>query len=332
MSIYASADDPAPDSEVEPGALTHLVVGNAGRLLDARRTPVSVVAVRPRVGMFVIRIDEFEDKGATWEIPFEGVDRYQFARGSVRADEPDVKRFREAMARFDRPLAVPCPEGAAESTARHLAESRRAAAAWLESSSRFAAECGVLPDPASRKGDPRLADDLGAFMAARGLGDVEDAFARRYVSNPDSGELVKGHRIVIAELGLVPYAGTVVRDPALFDGRWSKDRRAAHVLARLGFVRALFARLGLDHLTLYRGISTEGPLRPPRNRTFVSATFSREVAVSHYESGSAEAARALIGHAVPLERVFMTYHETPQMNDPFREAEAVLLYAADEPI
>jgi len=38
-----------------------------GRLLDSRRTPVSVVEVRLDTGTFVIRIDGFEDKGATWE-------------------------------------------------------------------------------------------------------------------------------------------------------------------------------------------------------------------------------------------------------------------------
>jgi hypothetical protein len=137
------------------------------------------------------------------------------------------------------------------------------------------------------------------------------------VSNPNSGELVKGHRIVIAELGLVAYAGKVVRDPGLFDDPWSRQRRAEHVLARLGFVHALFARLGHDHLVLYRGLSAEGPVHP---------TFSRDVAMSLFESGSDRATRVLLRQAVPVDRVFMTYYETPQMNAPFKEAEAVLLY------
>ena len=32
---------------------------------------------------------------------------------------------------------------------------------------------------------------------------IEEAFAEQYVRNPNSGELVKGHAIVLAELGLV---------------------------------------------------------------------------------------------------------------------------------
>jgi hypothetical protein len=166
-------------------------------------------------------------------------------------------------------------------------------------------------------------------MAVHGLADMDDAFARQYVCNPNSGELVKGHRIVIAELGLVAYEGKVIRDPGLFDGDWSRPRRADHVLARLGFVHAAFTRAGRDRLVLYRGLSNEGPLHPPGNRTFVSATFSRDVAMSHFESGTATATRTLVGRTVPLDRVFMTYHETAQMNAQFKEAEAVLLYESE---
>jgi hypothetical protein len=326
MSIYQSAADPAPDSEFEPGELHHLVAGNAGRLLDPRRTPVVVVDIKLERGTFVVRLEAFEDKGACWEVPFEEVDRYQFARGGARAAADDVTRFREAVARFDRPLSIQCFEEAAAQTAERLAEARRDADGWLETDSRFLAGGAALPDPGDREGDPLLWKDLGDYMAARGLREMEEAFARRFVSNPYSGELVKGHRIVIAELGLVAYEGKVVRDPGLFDSPWSRQRRAEHVLARLGFVHAIFRRAGHDRLDLYRGISTEGPVHPPDNRTFVSATFSRDVAMSHFESGSARASRVLLRQAVPLDRVFMTYYETPQMNAPFKEAEAVLLY------
>ena len=40
-------------------------------------------------------------------------------------------------------------------------------------------------------------------MTEKGLWDIEEAFAEQYVRNPNSGELVKGHAIVLAELGLV---------------------------------------------------------------------------------------------------------------------------------
>jgi hypothetical protein len=163
-------------------------------------------------------------------------------------------------------------------------------------------------------------------MQSRDLWDLEDAFAGRYVSGPHSGELVKGHRIVIAELGLVPYVGKMVRDPGLFDDRWRREGRAGHILARLAFVSALFRRLGHSEPTLYRGMSINGSLHAFRNDTFVSATFSREVAESHFDCGGPGATGILYRQSVPVERVFMTYLETIHMNRQFREAEAVLLY------
>jgi hypothetical protein len=332
MSIYQTAADPAPDSEFEPGELHHLVVGNAGRLLDPRRTPVVVVDIKLDLGTFVVRLEAFEDKGACWEVPFEEVDRYQFACGCARVEPHDVAPLREAVARFDRSLSIACFEEATAATAERLAEARQDADAWLETNSRFLAGGAGLSDPADREGDPLLWKDLGDYMASKDLRDMEATFSRQYVSNPYSGELVKGHRIVIAELGLVAYDGKVVRDPGLFDGPWSRQHRAEHVLARLGFVHAVFTRAGHDRLALYRGISTEGPVHPPDNRTFVSATFSRDVAMSHFESGSARASRVLLRQAVPLDRVFMTYYETPQMSARFKEAEAVLLHDRDNTV
>ena len=326
MSIYLENSDMPPDSDFEPGEHRHLVVGNKGRLLDSRRTPVSVVEVRIDTGTFVLRIDDFEDKGATWEIPFEGVGVYQFALGSARAPESTVAQYRAAIKRFDRPMAIDCNPDERAATETQLVAEVEAASVWLAVNSRFLAAGATLPSPAAREGDARLQADLESFMTRRGLRDIEDAFARQFVSNPFSGELVKGHRIVIAEIGLVAFRGKVIRDPAIFDGPWSRDRRGEHILARLGFIRAIFLQLGRDRVRLYRGVSTEEQLRPPTNETFVSATFSRDVAMSHFESGSPMATRALYRQSVPVERLFMTYHETAPMNDQFNEAEAVLLY------
>ncbi len=326
MSVYLSNPKAPPDSQFEPGELCHLVIGNAGRLLDPRRTPVAVVDVKPESGTFAIRIDDFEDKGAHWEIPFEDVSKYQFALGSRGASDSTVDEFRRAIARFDRPLRIACDPKVASATAAKLNEERAAAIQWLQTNSQFFAENRTLPDPDTRKGDALLYRDLRAFMEVLDVWEIEEAFARQYVSNPNSGDLVKGHRIVLAELGLVAYQGKVVRDPGLFEGTWSRGQRARHVLTRLAFVAAVFQRAGYDRVPLYRGVSTERPMEPADNRTFVSATFSRAVAMSHFDSGSALATRALYHQAVPIERLFMTYYETAQMNEPFKEAEAVLLF------
>jgi hypothetical protein len=330
MSVYLSNPDAPPDSAFEPGALHHIVIGNTGRLLDTRRTPVSVVDVRVDTGQFVVRIDDFEDRGAEWVIPFESVSRYQFAAGARRAPADDVRRFEEAIHRFDRPLRVPRDETALLATDRRLEEARAAADTWLAAHSQFFAAAGTLPDPATRTGDTRLQADLRAYLERHDLADMEEAFARRYVSNPHSGEMVKGHCIVIAGLGLASYTGTGVRDPALFGGDWSRARRADHVIVRMGFVSAMFARCGRRRVVLYRGMSTEGPLERRDRPTLVSATFDPAVAESHFESGTPEATRVLQAQAVPTGRIFMTYLETAAMNTPFKEAEAVLLHGSDD--
>ena len=329
MSIYESNPDAAPDTNFEPGTLEHLVAGNRGRLLDPRRTPVTVTDVRVDTGMFTVRIDGFEDRGALWDVLFEHVDRYQFERDASRASPADVADFRAAIDRLDQPLVIEAPADAATDTTRRLDDAQRHAVAWLDGESRFLADGSTLPDHDERRGPPTLFDDLERYMTARDLADIEDAFARQFVSNPYAGELVKGHRIVLAELGLVPFVGTVVRDPDLFSGSWTRERRAAHVVARLGFVRALLDALGLERVQLYRGLSSPDGLHPPDNRTFVSATFSRAVALSHFDAYPGEASRALLAAAVPARRLFMTYLETAAMNDAFREAEAVLLYEMD---
>jgi hypothetical protein len=59
--IYQHDSASEPDQEFEPGQMDHLVTGNDGRLLDARRTPVCVCHMRSEVGMFQVEILAFED-------------------------------------------------------------------------------------------------------------------------------------------------------------------------------------------------------------------------------------------------------------------------------
>jgi len=327
--IYQSNEGSLPDSEFEPGEHKHLVVGNHGRLLDSRRTPVRIVDLREPVGMFLVRIEDFEDRGAIWEVPFEEVDRYQFAKGERRASRNVIAEIERSVARLDRPLRIACDSRMRAATAARFRALSAEVSAWIDSNSRFVAEGRALPDPESREGDPALYGDLQAIMAEWSLRDMEDAFARQFVSNPYAGELVKGHRIVLAELGLVPYEGKVVRDPELFNGDWSRERRADHILVRRAFVQAVFRHLGMHDVLLFRGISVAGRLRLPENLSFVSTSFSLAVAEAHFDSGEHGSTRVLYRQHVPLDRLFMTYYETEQMNRAFSEAEAVLLYDED---
>ncbi len=107
--IYASDPNAAPDSEFRPGDLRHLVVGNRGRLLDARRTPITITAVDPARGSFEVEIGAFEDAGARWDLALEDIGRFQFARdGGVAASDALVSELERARFRFDRELVVDC--------------------------------------------------------------------------------------------------------------------------------------------------------------------------------------------------------------------------------
>ncbi|HJZ66754.1 MAG TPA: hypothetical protein VKF81_01315 [Blastocatellia bacterium] len=332
MSIYESNEIRLPDSEFESGEYRHLVIGNCGRLLDSRRTPIKIIDIRRSIGIFVVRIEAFEDKGALWEIPFEEVSNYQFEKGGQLATASALLDIHRAVDQFAHPLQISLDQEARTVTLKRIVEICAEVGDWLEDHSQFFSGQHDLPTPEARKGAPELFSDLQEYLASRELCQMEEALARQFVSNPYSGEMVKGHQIVMAELGLVAYEGKLIRDPELFSGKWNRARRAEHILCRMAFVQSVFRRLGHDRVCLYRGISFEGRVPSCRNRTFVSATFSIDVANSHFESADEESIGVLYRQFVPIERLFMTYYETEQMNIQFREAEAVLLYDEANPV
>jgi hypothetical protein len=326
--IYEFDPDAAPDDHFEPGQLRHVVEGNQGRLLDARRTPVTVLGVDLSIGMFEVEVGAFEDAGARWRVPLEEVDRFQFARGQAHATPSMSARYEAAVDQFRRPLEVAVHPDATDATRRRIAHASDACRRHLDAL-RVPPRLDPKPFVDQRKDDPDLASAVRSFLAERDLDSIDEAFVAQYVSNPWSGELIKGHAIVAAELGLAPYRGGGVRDERLFDGYWSHARRADHLIARLGVSAELWRRAGEDEVTLYRAITSEAGVRPPTSSVFVSATFSRDVADAHFAGGQATRSAAIYRQAVAVERILMTFWETTAMNEPFAEAEAILLNTSD---
>jgi hypothetical protein len=312
-SVYQFAADSIPDREFVPGDLRHLVAGNAGRLLDARRTPVAVTRVDPELGVFEVEIRAFEDAGARWELPAEDAGDFQFARACEQAPADVVAALEAAVARFDRRTEVACDPAARDATLRRVAAARRRLALDVE--------VDVEAHVARREGVPELYARLDAWLGD--LAAMDRQLAATLVSNPRSGEHVKAHAIVLAELGLCPYRGKVLRDPRVLTGEWSRARRAEHLVARLAFTWELWSRLG--PAALYRAAATEGPLPPERPRSLVSATFAREVAEAHFVGGPRTQVAVMWRQRVAPERLFMTFLETAAMNARYREAEAILI-------
>jgi hypothetical protein len=323
---YQRDDAMAPDTDFEPGRLEHLVVGNDARLLDARRTPLRVTAVRPPIAVFTVEVMAFEDAGATWDLPLEDVARMQFALGSPRAPTDEVAAYEAAIARHAGELVVDADDATRAATAVRLAAEQRRAAAWLDGGASAWGRGERRIEPAAATGDVVLIADLGAYLAGRGLDDVERAVTTAYVSNAEAGDTVRAHAVVAAELGLAAYRGRRPRDPSALAPPFDRARRADHLLARLGYVSAVFGAAGLTEVVLHRGLSFEhGGSLPRPTATFVSATFSHDIAAAQAAVGPTRRAGALLTQRVPVARLVMTHHETAAMNDRYREAEAVLL-------
>jgi hypothetical protein len=323
--IYQFNSEMLPDTCFQTGSLKYIVPGNEGRLLDGRRTPVRLLEVKHISGFFVVEILDFEDKGACWEIPLERIDRFQFAKESAEAGKGDIEFYREIISRLDQPLNIPADKLRRKTTESEISSLRKRIKDWLNTESDLFAS-GASINSLDRIRKSALWHDLEHYMTAQNLWALEKAFATQYVSNPNSGELIKGHRIVLAELGLVAFEGKQVREPDLFGGAWSKERRADHILHRLAFVRELFEQLGQSSVVLYRGFSAEGQPETQKNNSFISSTFSLDVAMSHFTGRDPTNTGVLLRQSVPVERIFMTFLETVQMNRQFKEAEAILLY------
>jgi hypothetical protein len=321
--IYATDPEPEPDANFVPGELRHLVVGNRARLLDARRTPVQIIAIDAQSGGFELEIGAFEDAGAHWELPLSDVGRFQFARGGRLAPADTVAELERAVARFDRSLAIDCDPDIRADTLARIAAERTALRERMAPAG--ASSYDLAARIASRDGDPRLFGLLEEHLTRSGVAELERELSAAFVTNPGSGELVKGHAIVLAELGLCPYRGRIARDSKIFAGPWSKTRRAEHIVARVAFTRELWSSWGLDTVTVYRGAAVDGPMPERGPSSFVSATLSREVAMAHFDGGPTTDTAVLWRQRVPVTRLFMTFLETRAMNRGFHEAEAVLV-------
>ena len=133
---YQFDPDRAPDTDFEPGEMHHLRVGNEGRLLDFRRTPVRVIRVCDETGLATVEILKFEDNGALWDVPYEEVGKYQFKKGCPRASAEALGRIAQEAARLDRQVDIRC-ESQRDQTLATISHERERAGAWLASHSRF---------------------------------------------------------------------------------------------------------------------------------------------------------------------------------------------------
>ncbi len=320
--VYESDPGAEPDANFVAGEIALAVAGNRGRLLDARRTPLSLTAVDPERCEIEVRIDAFEDQGARWRLPAWEITRLQFAKDSRLASPEVAAQLERAVERFNRPFAVEADASMAVRTRRRVAEQRAHVRRALK---KHDVRVDLHTCVERREGDPKLFAELERYLADQDLLDLDHRFCETMVSNPQSGELIKGHAIVLAEVGLCRFEGTVVRDPKLFADPWSRPRRAEHLIARMAFAQELWASVVGRPLTLYRAAAVDGVLSLRAPASFVSCTFSEQLADAHFAGGATTRAAVKWRQVVEPHRLLMTFLETPAFNDRFKEAEAVLL-------
>jgi hypothetical protein len=316
-----------PDHEFIAGAVKFLVVGNACRLKDRRRTPGFIEAIFSTNGFFRWRIADFEDKGKYWDIPFEDVSKFQFEIGSREESPSTIDEFQKTIEKFERPLMVKASSNDRDETNERLEKEAIEIQNWLASRLKIYPEANRF-DPTSPAQSREIAAALQSYLDMQGVAEQERLTAETYVLNPSSGEWLKGMQIVLAEMGLKNFTGKVVRTESLFEGLGKKELRRRYLSSRLSFVRAAFRLLGRREVVLLRGMSAEGPWRGGVEKFFSSWTFSKQVAEAFTSFGPDETVRHsyLLKRTFPVEKLFMTFVETTAMNESYQEAEAAVIH------
>jgi hypothetical protein len=99
----------------------------------------------------------------------------------------------------------------------------------------------------------------------------------------------------------------------------------------LAFTHELWHALGSD-LSLYRAAASDDEASHASSPvTFVSATFSAQVADAHFQGGPSTRVAVIWRQRVPIDRALITFIETKELKERFHEAEAVLLADPSNP-
>lgn len=315
-----------PDDNFDNGTLAHLVVGNEGRVLDGRRTPGFIEHYHEDSAMFIWRITGFEDAGKCWEIPAEQINCYQFRKDSSLLSQDEVSRISERCQELSRILRIPKSAKVFAETQQAIAEQEKTACEWIMQHSAFY-QAGIGFDFDAKEGIALLYEDLERYLRASGLYELEQETAEQYLLNPYSGEWMKGMKIVMAELGLIGYNGTYPRKKETFLGMGSKESRIAYILARTAFVRSIFKLKGITEIPLFRGMSSEIDFYETP-QTLISTTCSVSTAMEFADMKQSSNARSayVVKFTCPIENLFMTFFETRQFSERYKEQEAVVFY------
>ncbi|SRR6056297_433662 len=326
MAVHEYDQDMRPDSEFIEGDYCYLVPGNNCRLLDGRRTTGVIEEYYEDSGMFKWRITKYEDEGKCWELPAEDIRRFQFEKDSQKLSRKSIREIKNTVNKYNKKITIEAEAEDKVKTKNIIKETKKQIKDWLKVNSLFLKENNEL-DFNKKAGYESLYQDINEYMEEYNLIQQENLTTNGFVLNPNSGEWIKGLKIMLAELGLVTYRGKKVRTDGIFKGAGNKLLRRKYIINRLAFLQALFELLDISEVVLYRGMSTEkGWLE--KDRTFLSCTFNHEVAEAFccMERDSKYKNSYIVKMTYPIDKLFMTFLETKAMNNEYKEAEALVLY------
>ena len=329
MTVHEYDENMRPDEEFVEGDYCYLVAGNKCRLLDGRRTTGVIEEYFEESGMFKWRITKYEDEGKCWKLPAEDIKRFQFEKDSKKLGPKSISDIRAAVRKYNSKITIEASNEDREKTQNIIAETKGQAKDWLQENSKFLKENDDI-DFTRKEGYESLYQDIKNYMKDHNLLEQEDLTTNSFVLNPASGEWVKGLKIMLAELGLVTYKGKKIRTDDIFKGAGNKLMRRKYIINRLAFLQALFELLAIEEVILYRGMSTEkGWIE--KDRTFLSCTFNREVAEAFccMERDSKYKNSYIVKMTYPIDKLFLTFFETAEMNNQYQEAEAIVLYSEE---
>lgn len=329
MSVHQYDENMRPDEEFVEGDFCYLVPGNKCRLLDGRRTTGIIEEYFEESGMFRWRITKYEDKGKYWDLPAEEVRRFQFEKDSQQLGRKSIKEIESIVRKYNSKITIKADPKDREQTQNNISKTKTQIKEWLKDNSRFLKGNKEI-DFTRKVGYEELYQDIKNYMEKTNLVQQENLTTKSFVLNPESGEWIKGIKIVLAELGLVAYQGKKVRTDNIFKGAGNKSIRREYIIHRLAFMRTLFELMDVKEVVLYRGMSTEKDWIE-KNRTFLSCSFNNEVAnaFSSMDRESKYKNSYIFKMTFPIENLFMTFFETASMNNQYKEAEALVLYTKE---
>ncbi|MFN8673930.1 MAG: hypothetical protein U0457_17850 [Candidatus Sericytochromatia bacterium] len=322
MTIHDFDKNKLPDSEYYQGDLKFLVEGNICRVLDNRRTPGFIEKIDPESAIFRFRITKFEDNGKYWELPLENITSFQFEKKSKTINNEEINFFSKKINEKNKYLIIKPQEKDLINTNNLISSKKDEIIVWLKNNYTFFSDNKTIN---IKKHYKILSKALIKYLKEKDLYNLEELTTKILVLNPSSGEWIKGMEICLSELGLIKFNDKAPRTKDIFEKLGAKDLRKKYLIHRMAFIQAYFTLSNFKEIPVYRGMSsTEDWYSYPR--TFISYSTDLKVAKSFFSLKDEYKNAYLIKKTIPIEKIFMTFIETKEMNLQYKEKEVLVFY------